>query len=125
MTGRVAIRLPVVVWSPVLVCQPFHGVRLRLLVLVLRQELDRLGPQSRNRLRAIVKVNREAVGLVVIAHVAEDIVIHIAEEVHVGLNTPVVLHVEQRRVLVEQAAVPATHLVVALQARVLYVLLFQ
>lgn len=105
--------------------QPGLGIVLREWLLVRGEELDRLGPESRDRLRRVVDVDREAVGLVVIAHVAEDIVVNVAVEIDMRLHAPVVLHILQRRVFVEHAAVPSAHLVVRLHACVLDVLLFQ
>jgi hypothetical protein len=45
-------------------------------------------------------------------HITEHVVVNVAEKVDVGLNAPIVLRVVQSRVLVEQATVPSTHLVV-------------
>lgn len=57
-----------------------------------------------------------------ILHVAENIIIDIAEEMHLRFHAPVISCVGERRVTVEHPAVPATHLVVAHHARVLHVL---
>lgn len=125
MACRVAVSLAIVIRSSLLICQPLESIWLGLLVLVLGQELDCLRPETRDRFWAVVQVDGESISLVIIAHEAEDIIVDIAEEVNVWLHTPVVLHVEQCRVLVEQPTVPATHLVVALQARILHVLFLQ
>lgn len=85
----------------------------------------RLGPQGWDRLGRIVEVDGEAVGLVVVLHVAEDIIIDVAEEVDVGLDAPVVAGTEEGGVVVKKAAVPAAHLVVGVQIAVLYVLFFE
>lgn len=84
-----------------------------------------LGPQRRDRLRRIVEIDGEAVRLVAVRHKTEDVVINIAEEMYFGLYSPVVLYVCQRRVFVEEAAVPAAHLVVGFHASVLDVILFE
>lgn len=47
-----------------------------------------------------------------VLHVAEDIIIDVAEEMHFGLYPPVVAYIFEGRVAVEETAVPATHLVV-------------
>ena len=75
-------------------------------------EFHRLGPQCGNGLRIIVQVDGKAISLVIILHVSEDIVVDVAEEVHFGLHSPIILRILKRRVLVEESAVPSTHLVV-------------
>jgi len=94
-------------------------------VLVRGEEFDGFGPERGDGLRAVVQVDGEAVGFVVVAHVAEDVVVDVAEEVDVGFYAPVVLDVEHFGVFVEEAAVPATHLVVGLEVSVLDVLLLE
>lgn len=123
MTGRITVSLVIVHRPSLLVSQPVKRVRLRERMFVVGQEIEGFRPETCNRLWTVVQSDREAVGFVVIAHVAEDIVVNIAEEMHVRLHTPVVLHVEQSRVLVEHAAIPAAHLVVALHACVLHALI--
>ena len=97
----------------------------QLIIRIRREELHRLGPQCGQRLGRVVQVDGEAVRLVVVVHEAEDVVVDVAEEVHLGLHPPVVAVLGQRRVLVEEPAVPAAHLVVRQHVRVLHVLLFQ
>ena len=75
-------------------------------------EFLRLGPQGGNALRRIVEVDGEAVGLVVVLHPAENVVVDFTEEVDFGLDSPVVADVFESGVFVEHAAVPAAHLVV-------------
>ena len=79
---------------------------------VRRYEFQSLRPQSRNRLGRIVEVDGKTVGLVVIFHIAENVVVDVAEEMDLGLHPPVVAGVGQGWVFVEHAAIPATHLVV-------------
>lgn len=79
---------------------------------MLRDEFGCFGPQRRNRFWGVVKVDREAIGLIMIMHESEYIVIDIAEEVNFGFNSPVVLGVGQSWVFVKETAVPAAHLVV-------------
>lgn len=112
VTGREALGLLVCVGSADVVGNPLDGVVVMEVIRMVREELDRLGPQRRQGLGVIVETDCEAVGLVVIVHVAEDVVVDVAEEVHVGLHAPVVPCVFEGWVLVEEAAVPATHLVV-------------
>lgn len=109
---RITIGILGVVGTAGLVRQPVHGAVLVHVLGVFGQELFGFGPQSRDGGRGIVQVDGEAVRLVVIVHVAENVIIDIAEEVHVGFDAPVVLCVGQGRVLVEHAAVPPAHLVV-------------
>ncbi len=75
-------------------------------------ETHGFGPEGGDGFRVVVEVDGEAVGFVVVLHVAENVVIDIAEEMYFGFHSPVVSHVFQGGVVVEFAAVPATHLVV-------------
>ena len=63
-------------------------------------------------MRGVVEVDGEAVGFVVVGHVAEDVVVDVAEEMDFGFDAPVVSCVFEGGVVVEEAAVPAAHLVV-------------
>ena len=121
MAGAVAMGLFIMRGPCLAVDEPLHGV---LGVQVLRvggEELDGLGPERGDRLGRVVQVDVEAVRLVVVLHVAEDVVVDVAEELHLGLHAPVVERVLEGGVVVEEAAVPAAHLVVGFFARVLYV----
>lgn len=119
---RVAVGLALVVRAVRAVLEPLPravAVHVRRVVL---QELERLGPQRRHALGAVVDVDVEPVRLVVVLHPPEHVVVDVAEEAHLGLHPPVVLDVGQRRVLGEEAAVPAAHLVVRGFFHVLYLL---
>ena len=99
-----------------------------MLIYVLRvcdHEFFGFRPECGQALRRIVEVDGEAVGLVVVFHVFEDVVVDVAEEVHLRLHTPVPSCVGERWVLVEEAAVPAAHLVVGGHVCVLDFLLFE
>lgn len=122
MARRVPIRDPMMVRPSFVVLQPLDRIPLRQPLAVLRHELPRLRPQACHALRVVVQIDGEAVGLVVVLHPREDVVVDVAEEVHVRLDAPVVPCVEQRGVLVEEAAVPAAHLVVGQARHVLHVL---
>lgn len=76
------------------------------------QELGRLGPQGRQGMRVVVQGDGEAVRLVVVLHIAENVVVDIAEEVYLGFDAPVVADILKSGMLVEHATVPATHLMV-------------
>ena len=60
-----------------------------------------------------------------VGHVAEDVVVDVAEEVDFGLDAPVVAGGGEGGVFVEHAAVPAAHLVVGGEVGVLHFLLFE
>lgn len=121
VTGRVSLGLLVVLGPAHVVGQPPEGALLVDGILwVVGQELYRLGPQGGQRLGVVVEGDCEAVRLVVVVHVGEDVVVDVAEEVHLGLDAPVVARVAQGRVLVEHAAVPAAHLVVGYLVCVLH-----
>ena len=89
------------------------------------QKLHCLGPKRWDRWWRIVKIDRKAIGLVVVLHEAEHIVVDVAEEVDLGFNPPVVLHVCQSWMFVEQTRVPPTHLMVAQHVGVLYVVFLE
>lgn len=91
------------------------AVRVEVLVDVVAfgEEALRLGPERRDGEGGVVEIDGEAVRLVAVLHVAEDVVVNVAEEVHVGLDAPVVVHVGEGGVVWEEAGVPAAHLVVA------------
>jgi hypothetical protein len=112
VAGRVSVGIEVVAGAASLIGDPVQRVVRVKIIRVLGNELDRLGPQRRDRLGGIVEVDGEAVRLVVVVHITEHVVVNVAEKVDVGLNAPIVLRVVQSRVLVEQATVPSTHLVV-------------
>ena len=107
------------------ICKPLPHVVVAEVRRVGGKESLRLRPEGWDTLRRIVEVDGEAVCLVAVFHVAEHIVVDVAEELDVGLNAPVVAVAGESGVLVEHAAVPATHLVVGDLGAVLNVLLFQ
>ena len=107
------------------ICNPLPHVVVAQVRGVGGEETLSLWPKRRDTLRGVVEVDGEAVGLVAILHVPENIVVNVAEELNVGLNAPVVTVFLKSRVLVEHAAVPATHLVVGDLRAVLDVLLLQ
>jgi len=77
-----------------------------------RHKLTRASPQAGETARVVEDVHVEAVGDAVVAHEPERVVRDVAEEVHVGLDAPVVRVRGERGVLVEEAAVPAAHVAV-------------
>ena len=125
MAGRVAVGLGVGVGPALRVGQPAERVVRVHVVLVRRHELERLGPEPREALGAVVQRDGEAVRLVVVLHPAEDVVVDVAEEVHLRLDAPVPPHVRERRVPVEVAAVPPAHLVVRHLVAVLHIVLLE
>jgi len=125
VTCGISIRLLVMFWSPIAILKPFHRVIWVKIVIVVRDKFHRLRPKASHTLWTIVEVDREAVGLVMVLHVCEDIVVDVTEKVDVGFNTPVVTCVKQRWVLVEEAAVPPTHLMVGLLLHILNILFLE
>lgn len=124
VTCRIPVRNFIMLRPPFAIFQP----RSRITVVVFQilrmrvQEFECLRPQRRHRGGGIVEADCETVGLVVVLHVAEDIIVDIAEEMHLRLHAPVIPRVGERGMPVEHPAVPATHLVVAHHPRVLHVL---
>lgn len=125
MTGGVAIGLFVMVRPLLAVTQPTQGAVVVDVLWVLGHELERLGPEGGDGFGRVVQVDGEAVGFVVVGHVAEDVVVDVAEEVDFGLHAPVVARGGEGGVFVEHAAVPAAHLVVRGEVGVLHSLLFE
>lgn len=125
VTCRITIGILGMVGTAGLVRQPVHGAVLVHILGVLGQELFGFGPQSRDGGRGVIQVDGEAVRLVAVVHVAENVIVDIAEEVNVGLDAPVVLCVGQGRVLVEHAAVPPAHLVIRDLVGILNLLFFE
>lgn len=112
MTRRVAVGLDVMLRPPSAVLQPLARIVLALVFRVGGQELERLGPEGGDALRGVVQVDGEAVRFVAVGHIAEHVVVDVAEEVDLGLHAPVIPRVGEGRVMVEKAGVPAAHLVV-------------
>lgn len=112
MARRIPLSLSIRLWSTNIISDPANSTVLMNVSWVLGQELDRFRPQRRKGLWVVVKVDRKPVCLVVVVHVAEDVVVDIAEEVHIWLHTPVVADILEGWMLVEETAIPSTHLVV-------------
>lgn len=87
------------------------------------EEFQRLEPEGGYAFGGVVEVDVEAVGLVVVGHVAENVVVNVAEEFNLRLHAPVIFCVRKGRVVVEHAGVPAAHLVVGFEVGVLDVVL--
>lgn len=102
MAGRIPMRFGIVNRPPLVVLDPILCIIRVEVFRMRRKEPFRLGPQGRYALGCVVEVDREAVGLVVILHVAEDIVVDLAEEVNFGLDAPVIFDILESWVLVEQ-----------------------
>ena len=125
MARAVSIRFHIVFRPPFTIHHPLLRIILMHIFRMRGNEFLRLRPQRGNALRRIIEVDSEAVGLIVVLHPAENVVVDVAEEVHFGLDAPVVANVFESGVFVEHAAVPATHLVVGYEGAVLDFLLFE
>lgn len=125
MTCAVSVCLHIVFRPSLTVDYPLLRVVLMHVLRMCRDKFLRLRPQGGNALWRIVEVYGEAVGLIVVLHPAEYVIVDIAEEVDFGLDAPVVADVFEGGVFVEHAAVPAAHLVVGYQGPVLDFLLFE
>lgn len=112
MAGRISIGLLVMLRSQLVVHKPFHHVVVSDVFGVFGKEALGLGPQARQTFRCVKEVDCESVGLVVVLHVVEDVVVDVAVEFDLGFNSPVVSRVGQGGMLVEHAAVPSAHFVV-------------
>ena len=125
MARAVSIRFHIVFRPPLTIDHPLLRIILMHIFRMRGNEFLRLRPQCRNTLRRIIEVDSEAVGLIVVLHPAEDIIVDVAEEMDFGLDAPVVADVFESGVFVEHSAVPAAHLVVGYEGAVLDFLLFE
>ena len=89
------------------------------------EEFDRFRPQGGHGVWGIEEVDVEPVGLVVVVHVVEHIVVDVAEEFDFGFHAPVVPVLFEVRVEKEEAAVPSAHLMIGYFVGVLYIVLFE
>ena len=112
VAGGVSAATLGVLGARLIIRDPLPHVVLAQIRRVRSQELAGLGPKGLDGLRGVVKVDGEAVGLVSVLHVAEYVVVNIAEELNLGLDAPIVTVLLERGVLVEHAAVPPAHLMI-------------
>lgn len=112
VTRREPLSTFVVCWSPLVICEPFDGAVLMKVVWMIGKELNSLGPQGRQGFGFVIQRNGEAVGLVVVLHVSEYIIVDIAKEVNFRFDTPIPSNVFERWVFVKHAAIPSAHLMV-------------
>lgn len=122
MTCTVSIGFDVVVRPPLAIDNPLSRIIWMLVFRMRRHKFLGLGPQRWYTLGCIIEIDGETVSLVVILHPAKDVVVYVAEEMHLWLNAPIVAYVFEGWVFVEHAAVPAAHLVIGHEGPVLYVL---
>ena len=80
---------------------------------ILCNELLYCRPQSLDRDRRIVDVNDKSISFVVDLHEFEDIVVNVAEELNLGLNSPIPSVFSQSRMPIEHAGVPSAHLMIS------------
>jgi hypothetical protein len=125
MAGGVAVGALEVVGPVGGVLEPLEGVVGMDVLRVVLDELHRLGPEALDGFRVVVEIDGEAVGLVVVLHPVEDVVVNVAEEVDFGLDPPVPPGGLEARVAVEEAAVPPAHLVVGFLVDELHALFLQ
>ena len=89
------------------------------------QKFHCLGPESLDAFWGVIQVYGEAVCLVVVFHVAENIVVYVAEKVDFGLHAPVVFCMGEGGVFVEEAGVPTAHLMIGNEISILNAFLFE
>lgn len=125
MTRRVSVGTSRVLRTQFVILQPTHHVVIGQVGRVGGKELLRLRPQVRDTFGGIEEVDGESVGDVAVLHEAEYVIVDVAEELDLGLNTPVVAVLLEGRVLVEHSAVPPAHVVIGDLIAVLNALLLQ
>lgn len=125
VTRAISVGFYVVFRPSLAINDPFSRIVLVQVLRVCCHELSGLWPQGWHGLRRIVQVDREAVGLVMIVHPAENVVVNVAEEVYFWLHAPIVADVLERWVFVEHATVPAAHLMIGYHGTVLNLLFFE
>ena len=112
---EIAEELTVIVAHPLVLVNQIANASIRMDILGVRlKKRLRLVPQARKAARVVQDEHVKPVDLVVILHELEDIVLYVAEEMHVRLDAPVVLEGvgDEERVPVEEAGVPAAHVAV-------------
>lgn len=112
MTCRVALGMFIVCWSALVIGKPVDSVILMQVVWMIGKKFDGLGPQGRQGFGFVIEHNGEAIGLVVVLHVAEYIVINVAKEVNFRFDAPVPSDIFKCRVFVKNATIPSTHLMI-------------
>ena len=91
VAGRISVRFLIVLRSPFAIHQPLHSILLVQIFGMERKKLDSLWPQSRYTTWGIIKIDGETIGLIVIEHITENIIIDIAEELNFRFDSPIVL----------------------------------
>ncbi len=119
------MRLFIVFGSSLIVDEPSHRIIAMQVFRVRGKEFQRLEPESGYAFWRVVEVDIEPICLVVVLHVAKNVVVHVTEELDFWLNAPVVFCVCEGRVVVEHARIPAAHLMVGDHVRVLDVVFFE
>lgn len=125
MTRAIPVGFYIVFRPSLAINDPLSRIILVQVLWVCCHKLSGLWPQGRHGLRRIVQVDRKAVGLIMVVHPAENIVVNVAKEVHLWLDAPVVADVLKRWVFVEHATIPAAHLMIGYHGTVLNLLLFE
>lgn len=88
-------------------------------------EAEGFGPEGRDRFRFVIEIDGEAVSFVVVRHISENIIVDIAKKMYFRLDSPVIPHVLEGRVVVKEPAIPSTHLMIGDQVPVLDFLLLE
>ena len=104
------------------VLEPVDGAVLMDVFVVGGEEFLGFRPERRYTLRRVVNIDGETISLVVVGHVPEYIIVDRTEEMNLRFHAPVVPIFLQRRVLVEESAVPSAHLMIRQHVGVLNVL---
>jgi hypothetical protein len=125
MAGRITISSLGVLRAKLVICEPVHHIVVRNIGGICGKELLGLGPKRWDTLRSVEKIDGETVCDIVVGHVTENVVVHVTEELDLGLDSPVVTVFGESGVLVEQATIPAAHLVVGDLVTILDILLLQ
>lgn len=125
VTRAVPTRLLIMTRPPLTILYPIPCVIFVQIFRVLGNKLFCRCIQSGYRLWRIVKIDSKTIRLIVVLHPTKYVVVNVTEEVYFWLDAPIVASIRQRGVLVEHAAVPAAHLVVADHVAILHVLLIK
>ena len=125
VTGAVPVRFYIMFWPPLAIHNPLFGIILMQIFRMCGHELFCLWPQGRDGLRRIVQIDRKSIGLVMVTHPAENIVVNVAEKVYLWLHAPIVADILQGWVFVEHATIPAAHLMVRYHRTILDFLFFE
>lgn len=125
VAGRVAVGFRIMGRPSLAICHPLFGIVRMDMLRMSRKKFLGFWPERLYALRRVIEIDGETIGLVVILHIPEYVIIHITKEVNLGFDAPIVLDIFECRVLVKHPGIPAAHLMIGHHRTVLNIMLLQ